>query len=138
MRFTIDGGSREFEEKLLALFAEHRDELTVEVDREWTPERARDFYRLATPVARSLIHDVLDGGGYRAADDLRAMGRDLARPAISLSKTLSKGVVEGLWPSGMPAPITREYDREKPQNKKVQGYRMARDLVPIFAAAVES
>ncbi|WP_433860184.1 hypothetical protein [Streptomyces kronopolitis] len=137
MRLVIEGGSAAFEEKLLALFAEHRDELTVEADREWTVERAKDFVRIATPPVRTLVNDVLYGGGYRAASDLRDMGRDLAGPSISLSKTLTKGVVDGLWPSGMPAPVTADYGREKPQNKKVEGYRMAAELVPVFTAAVE-
>ncbi|MFC8538019.1 hypothetical protein ACFUJY_29465 [Streptomyces sp. NPDC057249] len=137
MRLVIEGGSAAFEEKLLALFAEHRDELTVETDREWTVERAKDFVRIATPPVRTLLNDVLHGGGYRAASDLRDMGRDLAGPSISLTKTLTKGVVDGLWPSGMPAPITADYGREKPQNKKVEGYRMAAELVPIFTVAAE-
>jgi hypothetical protein len=127
----------ELGEKLLALFAEHAGELTVEVDQEWTVERAKDFMRIATPGARTLVRDVLHGGGYRAASDLRDMGRDLAGPAISVTKTLTKGVVEGLWPSGMPAPITPDYGREKPQNKRVEGYRMPAELVPIFTTAAE-
>lgn len=138
MDILIRGASPELGEKLLALFAEHAGELTVEVDPGWTIERAKDFIRIATPPARTLLHDVLYGGGYRAASDLRDMGRELAGPAISLSKTLTKGVVDGLWPSGMPAPVTADYGREKPQNKKVEGYRMAPDLVPIFTAAMES
>ncbi|MGW0757136.1 hypothetical protein ACWD1Y_11710 [Streptomyces sp. NPDC002814] len=137
MDILIRGASPELGEKLLALFAEHAGELAVEVDPGWTVERARDFMRIATPPARTLVHDVLHGGGYRAASDLRDMGRELAGPAISLSKTLTKGVVEGLWPSGMPAPVTPDYGREKPQNKRVEGYRMPADLVPIFTAAVE-
>ncbi|MEU1221353.1 hypothetical protein [Streptomyces microflavus] len=138
MDLRISGGSPQFEEKLLAIFAEHREELTVEIDQGWTIERARDFLRIATPLARTLVHDVLYGGGYRSAVDLREMGRDLAGPAISVTKTLTKGTVDGLWPNGMPAPITPDYGREKPQNKKVQGYRMPDDLVPIFTAASES
>ncbi|MET9528222.1 hypothetical protein [Streptomyces coeruleorubidus] len=137
MDILIRGASPELGEKLLALFAEHVAELTVEVDPGWTIERAKDFMRIATPSARTLVRDVLYGGGYRAASDLRDMGRDLAGPAISLTKTLTKGVVDGLWPSGMPAPITPDYGREKPQNKKVEGYRMPAELVPVFTAAVE-
>jgi hypothetical protein len=135
--FVIRGASPAFEKGLLALIAEHADDLTIEADRGWTVERAKDFIRIATPAARTLLHDVLYGGGYRAAADLRDMGRDLAGPSISLSKTLTKGVVDGLWPSGMPAPVTPDYGREKPQNKKVEGYRMAADLIPVFTAAVE-
>ncbi|WP_404949038.1 hypothetical protein HFP70_35235 [Streptomyces sp. ARC14] len=138
MDLRISGGSPAFEEKLLALFAEHLDEFTVEADREWTIERARDFLHIATPPARTLVHDVLYGGGYRSAADLREIGRDLAGPAISITKTLTKGTVEGLWPRGMPAPITPQYDRDKPQNKKVKGYRMPSDLIPIFTAAAEN
>lgn len=137
MRFVIEGASPGFEEKLLALIAEHAGELTIAADREWTVERAKNFLRLATPGARVLLHDVLAGGGYRAATDLRDMGRDLAGPAIAVTKTLTKGVAEGLWPQGMPAPVTPDYGREKPQNKRVEGYRMSDDLVPIFTAAVE-
>ncbi len=137
MPLTIKG-SPEFEAKLLALVAEHMDELTVEEDNEWTSRRAAAFWRLATPNVRTLVNDVLAGGGYRAADDLRLMGRDLAGPSIALTKTLTRGAVEGLWPAGMPAPVTPEYDREKPSHKKVRGYRMDPELVPVFSAATES
>ncbi|WP_330335610.1 hypothetical protein OHS33_38915 (plasmid) [Streptomyces sp. NBC_00536] len=137
MPITIKG-SPEFEAKLLALVAEHLDGLTIEQHAEWTVERAAAFHRLATPTARTLINDVLAGGGYRAAADLRDMGRDLAGPSIALTKTLTAGARDGLWPANMPAPITPEYDREKPSHKKVQGYRMDPALVPLFTTATEA
>ncbi|WP_125541939.1 hypothetical protein [Streptomyces sp. WAC05292] len=137
MPLTIKG-SPEFEAKLLALVAEHLGELTVEQDAEWTAERAAAFWRIATPNVRTLVNDVLRGGGYRAAADLRDMGRDLAGPSIALTKTLTRGAVEGLWPNGMPAPVTPEYDREKPSHKKVRGYRMAPELIELFTAATEA
>lgn len=137
VRFVIEGASPAFEEGLLALIAGHADGLTVQADREWTVDRARDFMRLASPAARTLIRDVLSGGGYRAAVDLRSMGRTLSGPSIAVTKAVTKGVTGGLWPTGMPAPITRDYGREKPQNKQVEGYRMAPDLVIVFTAATE-
>ncbi|MEV6179965.1 hypothetical protein [Streptomyces sp. NPDC052015] len=136
MKMTIEGASAEFERKLLALFAEHRDELTLSVDTEWTVERAERYLRSLPAGARHFAKlVVVDGNGRADADRLRAEIGKLNGPTVALSRAVPRGVREGWWPEGTRAPITVEYDPDNPSWQKAIAYTMTSDNVPVFRSA---
>ncbi|MFJ3342348.1 hypothetical protein ACIPT3_14305 [Streptomyces diastaticus] len=88
MKITVEGASEEFERELLDLVAEHRHELAVTADTEWTVERAERYLRLLTatstmrattrqipvhlPMSGDLIEICAGGGGvYLGAESMR-------------------------------------------------------------------
>lgn len=136
MRMIIEGGSPEFEQKLLALFAEHRDEFTLTADTEWTVDRAERYLRSLPAGARRFARMVVDGDGAVDADRLRAeFERGLRGPSHALSRALARGVREGWWPEGTPAPVTVVYDPANPSWKRAHQYVMADENVPVFRKA---
>lgn len=139
MDFRISGGSPEFERDLLALIDKHlgSGDLTVTPDIEWTPERARAFWRLATPPARTLLRAVVERDGFVSAGTLRDAQRDLKSLSGSVTATVTRGVREDVWPKGIPNPVVPEYDPKNPSWQQVQGYRMPAELVEVFRAADE-
>ncbi|MFF9870129.1 hypothetical protein ACF1G0_32910 [Streptomyces sp. NPDC013953] len=137
MKITIEGASEEFERKLLALFAEHRHELTITADTEWTVERAERYLRSLPAGARRFAEVVvIDGGGYADADTLRSIVGKLNGPTVALSRAIPRGVREGWWPEGTSAPITVVYDPDNPSWQKAIAYQMSRENVPIFQEAL--
>jgi hypothetical protein len=137
MRITIEGASEEFERKLLALLAEHRDELTVTADTGWTVERAGRYLRSLPAGARRFAElVVVDGDGYAEADRLRDVVGKLNGPTVALSRAIPRGVREGWWPEGLRAPITVVYDPDNPSWQKAIAYEMAKDDVPVFRTAL--
>ncbi|MFZ3476037.1 hypothetical protein ACODT4_44405 [Streptomyces sp. 2.9] len=137
MRITIEGASEEFERKLLALLADHRHELTVTADTEWTVERAERYLRSLTAGARQFAElVVLAGQGYAEADKLRSVLGKLNGPTIALSRAIGRGIREGWWPEGTTAPITVVYDPDNPSWQKAIAYEMSSENVPIFRAAI--
>ncbi|MFG2719754.1 hypothetical protein ACGFW5_15860 [Streptomyces sp. NPDC048416] len=115
MRITMEGASEEFERKLLALFAEHRHELTVTADTEWTVDRADRYLRSLPAGARRFAEAVVvDGDGHADADALRSIVGRLQGPTVALSRAVPRGVREGWWPEGTQAPITVVYDPDNP------------------------
>ncbi|MFE0389629.1 hypothetical protein ACFW1F_37045 [Streptomyces bungoensis] len=137
MKITIEGASEEFERKLLALLAEHRHELTVTADTEWTVERAERYLRSLTAGARRFVEMVVvDGDGYLDAGQLRSVLGKLNGPTVALSRAIPRGVREGWWPEGTSAPISPVYDPDNPSWRKNIAYQMARENVPVFQAAI--
>lgn len=138
MKITIEGASEEFERKLLALLAEHRHELAVTADTEWSVERAERYLRSLTAGARRFAEMVvIDGNGYLKAEQLRSVFGKLNGPANALSRAVPRGVREGWWPEGTSQPITVVYDPENPSWQKAIAYEMTSENVPVFRAAVE-
>uniref|UniRef100_UPI003F490E75 hypothetical protein n=1 Tax=Streptomyces sp. CA-136453 TaxID=3240050 RepID=UPI003F490E75 len=135
MEFRISGGSAEFERDLLALLARHQDVLSIEADREWTADRAESFLRTATPLARNLAVDVITHHGFVRATTLRERGHDLKAASSAVTKTVTRGVREKLWPEGMPRPLHPEYDPERISWQQVQGYRMEAAVLEAFRTA---
>ncbi|GAA2964923.1 hypothetical protein [Kitasatospora cinereorecta] len=137
MKITIEGASEEFERKLLDLLAEHRHELAVTADTEWTVERAERYLRSLPAGARRFAEMVVvDGDGYADADTLRSVVGKLNGPTVALSRAIPRGVREGWWPEGTTAPITVVYDPENPSWQKAKGYEMTGENVPVFRAAI--
>ncbi|MFE0790372.1 hypothetical protein ACFW4T_24260 [Streptomyces mutabilis] len=136
MRITIEGASEEFERKLLDLFAEHRHELAVTADTEWTVERAERYLRSLPAGARSFAEMVVvDGDGYADAGTLRSVLGKLNGPTVALSRAIPRGVKAGWWPEGTRAPVTVVYDPDNPSWQKAIGYEMSGENVPVFRAA---
>ncbi|RLU80187.1 hypothetical protein CTZ27_35695 [Streptomyces griseocarneus] len=137
MRITIEGASEEFERKLLALLAEHRHELAVTADTEWTVERAERYLRSLPAGARKFAEMVVvDGDGYLDAETLRQALGKLNGPAVALSRAVPRGVREGWWPDGTSAPITAVWDPDNPSWQKAIAYELASENVPIFREAL--
>ncbi|CAM5373254.1 putative protein OS=Streptomyces fumanus OX=67302 GN=GCM10018772_70660 PE=4 SV=1 [Streptomyces fumanus] len=137
MKITIEGASEEFERKLLDLLAEHRHELAVTADTEWTVERAERYLRSLPAGARRFAEMVVvDGDGYADADTLRSVLGKLNGPTVALSRAIPRGVREGWWPEGTRAPITVVYDPENPSWQKAKGYEMTSENVPVFRSAI--
>ncbi|MFJ4879985.1 hypothetical protein ACIP93_32925 [Streptomyces sp. NPDC088745] len=137
MKITIEGASEQFAEKLLALVAEHRAELTVTADTDWTAERAERYLRALTGGARHFARLVVAGGGRADANQLREeFDRGLRGPTVALSRAMPRGVREGWWPEGTPAPIRVEYDPENPSWQRAVAYTMDAANVPLFREAL--
>lgn len=137
MKITIEGASEEFERKLLDLLAEHRHELTVTADTEWTVERAERYLRSLPAGARRFAEVVVvDSDGYADADQLRDVVGKLNGPTVALSRAIPRGVREGWWPEGTRAPVTVVYDPDNPSWQKAIAYEMSRENVPVFRAAL--
>ncbi|MEU1312548.1 hypothetical protein ABZ419_27165 [Streptomyces cinnamoneus] len=135
MKITIEGASEEFAEKLVALAAQHRAELTV-IDTAWTVDRAERYLRSLPAGARKFAGlVVLTGEGYAEADQLRSVLGKLNGPTVALSRAIPRGVREGWWPEGTPAPITVVYDPDNPSWQKANAYQMASENVPVFREA---
>ncbi|MGP3951161.1 hypothetical protein [Streptomyces sp. 7N604] len=136
MKITIEGASEEFERKLLALVAEHRDELTLTVGTEWTVDRAEHYLRSLPAVARAFARMVVDADGSKDADVLREeFDRGLRGPTIALSRAVPRGVREGHWPDGTPQPITPLYDPDNPSWQRAIRYEMTSENVAVFREA---
>lgn len=137
MRITIEGASEEFERKLLELLAEHRHELAVTADTEWTVERAERYLRSLPAGARRFAEMVVvDGDGYADADTLRSVLGKLNGPTVALSRAIPRGVKAGWWPEGTRAPVTVVYDPDNPSWQKAIGYEVSDENVPVFRAAL--
>ncbi|MFD7687811.1 hypothetical protein [Streptomyces sp. NPDC059781] len=137
MKITIEGASEEFERKLLDLVAEHRHELTVTADTEWTVDRAERYLRSLPAGARRFAQLVIDRHGIASAVLLREQLGKLNGPTVALSRAIPRGVREGWWPEGTRAPITVLYDPENPSWQKAVAYRMSAENVPVFRAALD-
>jgi hypothetical protein len=137
MRYTIEGGSPEFEEKLLALFAEHRDELTLTPDTTWTPARAEHLLRDAAPRAAEILRAVITAGGRIEADQLREDGKTLRGHTSGITQAVNRGALQGRWPHGMPAPIEPIYDPENRSFQRAIAYEMVPAILAAFTEAAQ-
>lgn len=128
---TVDQSDSAFQEKLLALLAEHAAH--VELDARWNYERAEAYYRSLPSRARRIVALAVAGDGYVASDDLRdEETTSLRGHSAALKRLLQRGALQGLWPESIQPPITPQ----GPGFGKVAGYAMDEDLVPVFFAAL--
>ncbi|MFI5689925.1 hypothetical protein [Streptomyces sp. NPDC051636] len=138
MKITIEGASPEFERKLLALYAEHRHELTLAVGTEWDVERAVRYLVSLPANAFRFARLVVEADGHKKAEELRAeFDGDLRGPTIALSRALPRGVRMGWWPEGTKAPISPLYDPDHPSWQKAIAYTMTSENTPVFRSAFE-
>lgn len=128
---TVDDPTDEFRHQLLALLKEHAAH--IEIDTEWTVERALQYYRTLPQRARDIVKGAVAGDGFVSDDDLRTDGGSLRGHSGALKRILERGVREGWWPAGMQAPI----QAQGPGFGKVKGYRMPDDLVQVFFTAID-
>lgn len=128
---TVDEPTGDFQDRLLALLAEHAG--SVEVDATWTVWRAESYYLRLPPMARRIIRGAIARGGYVSADDLRGEANaSLRGHSGALTKALKAGALGGDWPEGMQLPILAQ----GPGFGKVAGYRMPDELLETFRAAI--
>ena len=128
---TVDEPTGDFQERLLALLAEHAG--SVEVDAIWNTWRAEAYYLRLPPKARRIVREAVARGGYVSADDLRTDATSSLRGhSGALTKALNSGATGGDWPEGMPLPIVAQ----GPGFGKVAGYRMPDELLETFRTAI--
>ncbi|MGW3493605.1 hypothetical protein [Streptomyces sp. NPDC001020] len=128
---TVDEPTPEFQTKLLALLAEHAQD--VEADTSWTEERATQYYRMLPARARRIVKEAVRRGGHVPADALRDKPDDSLRGhSAPLSRILQRGKTLRRWPEAMKQPVTGV----GPGFGKVEGYEINPDLIPVFEAAI--
>ena len=128
---TVEEPTSDFQNRLLALLQDHAAQ--VEVDITWTVERALQYYRTLPPRAQDIVKGAVANDGFVSDEELRIDGSSLRGHSGALKRILERGVREGWWPNGMPAPI----QPQGPGFGKVKGYRMPEDLVQTFFTAIE-
>ena len=130
---TIAQPTGEFQNRLLALLAEHA--ATVEIDTTWTIERAERYYRSLPARARRIVKEAAIRDGYVPAEELRDNPDDSLRGhSGALSRALTRGATRGNWPDTMTPPI----EPQGPGFGKVVGYRMPDNLVGTFFTAIKN
>ncbi|MDH6229367.1 MULTISPECIES: hypothetical protein [Streptomyces] len=130
---TVDQPTPEFQERLLALLADHSAH--IEVDTTWTAERAGRYYLALPTRARRIVKEAAERGGYVSAEELRdGEGTSLRGHSAALKRLLDRGGREGWWPQGMEPPV----QAQGPGFGKVVGYRMPDHLVAVFRDAAGS
>ncbi|WOT40702.1 hypothetical protein [Streptomyces coeruleorubidus] len=130
---TVDDPTPEFQGKLLALLAEHAED--VETDTTWTEERATHYYRMLPARARRIVKEAVERGGLVPADALRDSPEDSLRGhSAPLSRILHRGKMLRRWPEAMEQPVTGV----GPGFGKVEGYEISADLIPVFKAAIRN
>ena len=128
---TVEDPEPGFLDKLMALLAEHATQ--VEVDTEWTVERATRYYLSLPERARRIVREAAIRDGYVPADELRDdEDSSLRGHSAALKRGLERGVRQGWLPPGMESPI----EPQGPGFGKVVGYRMPDRLVGTFFTAV--
>ncbi|WP_187282102.1 MULTISPECIES: hypothetical protein [unclassified Streptomyces] len=138
MRLTIEGASEEFERKLLALLAEHRDELAVSVDTAWGADRAMVFLSTLNEDARQFVRLIVESDGHLEAVVLReAFPRGLRGPTVALTYALKRGYRHGWWPEGTEAPVTVVYGGGPHDGwRQASAYEMSGEDLAVFRAAL--
>ncbi|MEU3855294.1 hypothetical protein [Streptomyces sp. NPDC029554] len=130
---TVDDPTPDFQRKLLALLAEHAQE--VDTDTTWTEERATHYYRMLPVRARRIVKEAVERGGMVPAEALRDKPEDSLRGhSAPLSRALRRGTALKRWPEAMELPVTGV----GPGFGKVQGYEVRADLIPVFQAAIRN
>jgi hypothetical protein len=130
---TVDEPTPEFQTKLLALLADHAQD--VETDTTWTEERATHYYRMLPARARRIVKEAVQRGGRVPADALRDKPDDSLRGhSAPLSRILQRGKMLRRWPEAMEQPVTGV----GPGFGKVEGYEIDRDLIPVFEIAIRN
>lgn len=133
---TVDEPTTEFQTKLLALLADHTEDIQdIETDTTWTEERATHYYRMLPKRARRIVKEAVQRGGMVPADALRDNPDDSLRGhSAPLSRILQRGKMLQRWPMAMTQPVTGI----GPGFGKVEGYEIAEDLIPVFKTAIRN
>ncbi|MET8270740.1 hypothetical protein [Streptomyces sp. NPDC005096] len=127
---TIDEPTGDFQDRLLALFAEHAT--SMELDSSWTKERAERLYLALPSRARRIIKEAANRGGFVSADDLRDNeDSSLRGHSAAIKRAVDRGARDGWWPSGIQSPV----QAQGPGFGKVVGYLIPEDLVDVFQYA---
>lgn len=130
---SVDDPTPEFQADLLALLADHAPD--VEIDTDWTEERATQYYRMLPARARRIVKEAVLNGGHVPADALRDNPDDSLRGhSAPLSRILQRGKMLKRWPEAMKQPVTGV----GPGFGKVEGYEISRDLISVFATAIRN
>ncbi|MER6393174.1 hypothetical protein ABT236_32520 [Streptomyces sp. NPDC001523] len=129
---TIEEPNEAFRADLLDLLAKHA--AVVELDTEWTMERAQRFYQAVPQRAQRLLREAAVRDGFVSDETLREDldGKNLRGHAGPLKRALERGVREGWWPEGMQPPLAPR----GPGFGKVKGYQMPEELVSTFFTAI--
>lgn len=129
---TVEDPEPGFLDQLKSLLADHA--AAVEIDTEWTVERAERYF-LSLPInARRIVEEAAVRDGYVPADELRGEGDGSLRgQSGALKRGVERGARAGWWPEGMRLPI----EPQGPGFGKVVGYRMPDELVGIFFTAIK-
>lgn len=138
VELSVVGGSPEFEQALLELFAKHQPELAlyaIDRDREWTRERVASLLRIVSANGRLLIIELVRGEGYVALETLQAVVRNAQAPARAVTIALGRGVREGLWPAQIPVPMRAAYADSDGPCPSIIGYTMPLEFLPVFTDA---
>ena len=131
----IRNADRETVDRVIAALGP-RAEVTESV---WTREYAGVYIgalrwntlRLVTEVVRA--NGRLDASVMRGADGQGTL-RGVTGP---LRKVMNRLVAEGKLPPGLPIPVEPDYDRSLVTSwQRAPGFKMAPELVPLFAAAL--
>ncbi|MFI0901776.1 hypothetical protein [Streptomyces sp. NPDC020983] len=138
MKITIEGADENFARELLALAAQQGADLTITtVETGWTVDRAERYLRSLPGGARRFAEVVfVDCDGYADADHLRRVVGKLNGPTVALSRAIPRGVREGWWPEGTPAPIEKVDDPDHPSWQKAEAYTMNAANVGVFREAL--
>lgn len=132
---SVEDPTPEFQGKLLALFADHAQDVEVEDDTTWTEERATLYYRMLPQRARRIVKEAVERGGMVPADVLRDKpDASLKGHSAPLSRILQRGKMTKRWPEKMKQPVTGV----GPGFGKVEGYEIAADLIPVFETAIRN
>lgn len=130
---TVDQPTPAFQDKLLALLAEHTED--VEIDTSWNEERATHYYRMLPQRARRIVKEAVQRGGHVPADALRDNPDDSLRGhSAPLSRILQRGIMLKRWPEGIAQPVKGV----GPGFGKVEGYEMPTDLIDTFKTAISN
>ena len=130
---TVDQPTPEFQDKLLALLADHVED--VQADTTWTEERATHYYRMWPARARRIVKEAVQRGGMVPADALRDNPEDSLRGhSAPLSRILQRGKMLKRWPEAMEQPVTGV----GPGFGKVEGSEISADLIPVFKTAIRN
>lgn len=129
---TVEEPADNFQERLLALLAEYAGQ--VEVDSEWTAERATRYYRELPAGAAEIIRTAAINGGFVSDEELREGKEDAGLRGVSgpLKRTLDRGIREGWLPAGIKPPVVAH----GPGFGKVKGYEIAEGLVETIFGAI--
>lgn len=130
---SVDDPTPEFQGKLLALLADHAQD--VEADTTWTEERATHYYRMLPARARRIVKEAVERGGMVPAEALRNHpGDSLRGHSAPLSRILQRGKMTKRWPEAMKQPVTGV----GPGFGKVEGYEIDPELIPVFETAIRN
>ncbi|MFC9736114.1 hypothetical protein ACFWG5_34790 [Streptomyces hydrogenans] len=127
---TVENATPEFQERLLALLAEHAAH--VQIDATWTKERAERLYLALPSRARRVIKKAANNGGYVSADELRDDENSSLRGHIApIKRAIERCAASGWWPAGMEPVVIPQ----GPGFGKVLGYQIPEHLVDVFKHA---